>query len=164
MLARFRQVMESRITPQLNGRTLHDVVTLASMVEKETPDPAERPQIAGVFVRRLERGMLLECDPTVMYAARLSTESDVVPAAGPAPITASELNSPSPYNTYRHPGMPPGPICSPGVASIEGALHPAQGDALYFVSNLHGGHLFANTLEEHNRNVVRYRRQAEAAR
>ena len=163
MLGRFRQVVESRIQPQLNGRTLHDVLTLASLVEKETPDPAERPQVAGVFVRRLERGMLLECDPTVVYAARLDSESTYTPAPGPAPITADELKSASPYNTYRHPGIPPGPICSPGEASIEGALHPAGGDTLYFVSNLHGGHTFASTLEEHNRNVARYRRQAAEA-
>lgn len=163
MLARFRQVAESRITPQLNGHSLHEVITLASLVEKETPDPAERPQIAGVFSRRLERGMLLDCDPTVVYAARLSHEPAEPSDSTPAPITASELNSTSAYNTYRHAGMPPGPICSPGVASIEGALHPAPGDSLYFVSNLHGGHVFATTLEEHNRNVARYRHQAADA-
>ena len=163
MLARFRQVAESHITPQLNGHSLHDVITLASLVEKETPDPAERPQIAGVFTRRLERGMLLDCDPTVVYASRLNREPGELPALGPAPITASELNSASPYNTYHRAGMPPGPICSPGAASIEGALHPAPGDSLYFVSNLHGGHVFATTLEEHNRNVARYRHQAAEA-
>jgi UPF0755 protein len=163
MLSRFRQVMESRISPQLNGRSLHDVLTLASLVEKETPDPAERPQVAGVFVRRLERGMLLDCDPTVVYAARLNAEPDYNRAPARAPITADEINSTSPYNTYRHSGMPPGPICSPGQASIEGALHPAAGDALYFVSNLHGGHVFASTLAEHNHNVARYRRQAAEA-
>ena len=163
MLSRFRQVMASRIGPQLNGRSLHDVLTLASLVEKETPDPAERPQVAGVFVRRLDRGMLLECDPTVVYAARLYAESSHAQVPGPAPITADELNSTSPYNTYRHSGMPPGPICSPGEASIEGALHPASGDALYFVSNFHGGHVFASTLAEHNRNVARYRKQAAEA-
>jgi UPF0755 protein len=165
IVVRFRQVAEARITPQLDGRSLHDVLTLASLVEKETPNPAERPQIAGVFVRRLEQGMLLDCDPTVVYAARLDMPLSDAPASGPPSITADQLNSASPYNTYRHAGMPPGPICSPGEASIEGALHPAAGTALYFVSNLHGGHVFASTLAEHNRNVARYRRQAaEAAR
>jgi UPF0755 protein len=164
MVGRFRRVLSSHFLQDLNGQNLHQVVTLASLVEKETPDPAERPEIAGVFERRLQLGMLLDCDPTVIYAARLESGPGSVIAPVPGPLTVSQLNSASPYNTYRHPGLPPGPICSPGAASIEAALHPASGDTLYFVSNLHGGHVFSRTLEEHNRNVARYRRQAAELR
>lgn len=164
MLARFRQVLDSRFRQALTdgnqAGSLHDVLTLASLVEKETPDPAERPEIAGVFTRRLQLDMPLDCDPTVIYAARLESPVTGPLPEAPSPITAAQLASDSPYNTYRRPGLPPGPICSPGAASIEAALHPAPGDALYFVSNLHGGHLFASTLAEHNRNVARYRHQA----
>lgn len=158
MLERFRHVIGSRFAQIQGGPSLHDVVTLASLVEKETPDPVERPEIAGVFTRRLERGMLLDCDPTVRYAARLDAGPSVALDPTPGPITASEIDSPSPYNTYRHAGLPPGPICSPGAASIDAALHPSVGGSLYFVSNLHGGHIFARTLSEHNQNVARYRR------
>jgi len=135
----------------------HDVITLASLIEKETPEASERPLIAGVFERRLERGMPLQSDPTVVYAARL----DHRPAG---PITQSDLEFDSPYNTYRHPGLPPGPIANPGQASIRAALHPAEGDALYFVANNHGGHVFARTLAEHQHNVSRYRRELAALR
>jgi UPF0755 protein len=163
MAERFRDVVSSKLSQIPSGSSLHDVLTLASLVEKETPDPPERPEIAGVFTRRLQRGMTLDCDPTVRYAARLAAAPRVALDPTPAPITASEINSPSSYNTYRHTGLPPGPICSPGAASIEAALHPSEGDSLYFVSNLHGGHIFASTLEEHNRNVAQYRRQLAAS-
>lgn len=163
MVERFRHVIGPKLGQIPDGSSLHDVLTLASLVEKETPDPPERPEIAGVFTRRLERGMSLDCDPTVRYAARLAAEPSLLLDPAPAPITAAELSSPSPYNTYRHVGLPPGPICSPGAASIDAALHPAEGDSLYFVSNLHGGHVFAKTLDEHNRNVARYRRQLAAS-
>jgi UPF0755 protein len=135
----------------------HEVMTLASLIEKETPEASERPLIAGVFERRLERGMPLQSDPTVVYAARL----DHRPAG---PITQSDLEFDSPYNTYRHSGLPPGPIANPGQASIRAALHPADGDALYFVANNHGGHVFARTLAEHQHNVSRYRREVAALR
>ncbi len=155
MLARFRRVLGARFGSELKpgSAQLHTVITLASLVEKETPEASERALVAGVFQRRLQRGMLLQCDPTVIYAARLQGSG-----AAATRITEADLNSASPYNTYRHPGLPPGPICSPGEASIRAALHPAAGDALYFVSNLRGGHVFAPTLEEHHRNVARYRR------
>jgi UPF0755 protein len=165
MIARFRHVLDARYGAALaagSGASLHDVLTLASLVEKETPNPDERSRIAGVFTRRLERDMPLDCDPTVVYAARLASAPTGELSSVPAPITASQLASSSPYNTYRRAGLPPGPICSPGAASIDAALHPAAGDALYFVSNLHGGHVFASTLAEHNRNVARYRRAAAA--
>jgi UPF0755 protein len=165
MVGKFRRVLDSRFRQDLKPgeRGLHDALTLASLVEKETPDAGERAEIAGVFTRRLERGMPLQCDPTVVYAERLEQESDNLTPSKAQPITASTLSSDSPYNTYRHPGLPPGPICSPGAASLEASLHPAPGDTLYFVSNLHGGHVFARTLEEHQRNVARYRHAAAAA-
>jgi UPF0755 protein len=165
MVERFRQVLDARFGSILtagSGPGLHDVLTLASLVEKETPNPGERAEIAGVFTRRLRQNMPLDCDPTVVYAARLESSPAGPPPATPAPITAGQLASNSPYNTYRRAGLPPGPICSPGAASIEAALHPADGDALYFVSNLHGGHVFSSTLAEHNRNVARYRRASAA--
>jgi UPF0755 protein len=134
----------------------HDVITLASLVEKETPEASERPLVAGVFERRLELGMPLQCDPTVVYAAQLEDHPI-------GPITQTDLQLNSPYNTYRHAGLPPGPIANPGEASIRAALHPAAGDALYFVANNQGGHVFARTLAEHQLNVARYRREVAAS-
>lgn len=158
MLLRFRHVYNSKINKDLesSGASLHDVMTLASLVEKETPDRMERPIVAGVFARRLELGIPLSCDPTVVYAARLDHRMLERPLP---PITKSELESNSPYNTYRHAGLPPGPIANPGQASILAAIEPAPGDALYFVSNNQGGHVFAKTLAEHERNVARYRKE-----
>ncbi len=163
MVTRFRHVLESkfRLDVLTSRAPLHDVVTLASLVEKETPDPNERPVVAGVFARRLEKKWLLACDPTVVYAARLDHR---MLARRPGPITKSDLLFDSPYNTYRHAGLPPGPIASPGEASIRAAFHPDGDDFLYFVSNNHGGHLFARTLAEHQRNVARYRRQVAELR
>ncbi len=159
MLARFRQVLGAKFSGDLeeSSRELHEVITLASLVEKETSTPEERPIIAGVYARRLERGWLLQCDPTVVYAARLGRRPIET-------ITQSDLDFDSPYNTYRHAGLPPGPIASPGEASIRATLHPAPDDSLYFVSNNQGGHVFARTLAEHQRNVARYRRQVAALR
>ena len=134
-------------------------MTLASLVEKETAVPGERPLMAGVYFRRLEKGWALQCDPTVIYAIRLKYRLMGRPSA---PLTASDLSLESPYNTYRNPGLPPGPIANPGEASIEAALHPAPGDALYFVSNNQGGHAFSNNLRDHNRNVAKYRNQRAA--
>ncbi|MGH9454455.1 MAG: endolytic transglycosylase MltG [Terriglobia bacterium] len=161
MLARFRQVARQKLQLTFDPPppNLHDFMTLASLVERETPNPAERPMVAGVFTRRLQKGMPLQCDPTVTYAMRLLQGLPRLPSGAPS---HDDLSVDSPYNTYAHAGLPPGPICSPGEASIQAALHPAPGDALYFVSNNHGGHYFANTLEEQNRNVNRYRRQLKA--
>ena len=157
MLARFREVMRQNFQQEISqpGVNLHDVITLASLVEKETPDPSERPIIAQVFELRLQKRMLLQCDPTVLYAAEL----DHLPVG---PITDADLQLQSPYNTYVHSGLPPGPICNPGEASIYAVLHPASTHYLYFVSNNHGGHWFARTLAEHERNVARYRKQVAA--
>ncbi len=157
MIARFRHVLQARFHDEMlsEGGNLHDVVTLASLVEKETPDPAELAIVAGVFTRRLEKGMLLECDPTVIYAARVDHRDIAV-------IHASDLKFDSPFNTYRHAGLPPGPIANPGENALRAAFHPGTGDELYFVSNNHGGHYFAKTLAQHQRNVARYRQQMAA--
>jgi len=159
MLARFRHVLQAKFHDEMvsGPANLHSVVALASLVEKETPDPAERTVVAGVFTRRLVKGMLLECDPTVIYAARLARRRIGV-------IRVSDLNFDSPFNTYRHAGLPPGPIGNPGESSLRAAFHPASGDTLYFVSNNHGGHVFSRTLAEHQHNVARYRREAGAKR
>ena len=159
MIARFRHVMRTRFHDEMvtGSGSLHSVVTLASLVEKETPDPPERPVVAGVFTRRLEKGMLLQCDPTVIYAARLAKRPIGI-------IRVSDLNFDSPFNTYRHAGLPPGPIANPGEISLRAAFHPADANELYFVSNNHGGHVFSTTLAEHQRNVARYRRELEARR
>ena len=163
MVARFRRVLESKLHEDLarSPRDLHGVVTLASLVEKETSDPAERSIIAGVFERRLRRGWPIQCDPTVIYAQRLNHHFLERPLG---PILQRDLNYDSPYNTYRHAGLPPGPIASPGEASLRAAFNPAPGDLLYFVSNNHGGHIFARTLAEHRRNVARYQREVAALR
>ncbi len=163
MLGRFRRVLNSKLGEELrhSSRKLHDVITLASMVEKETSDPDERPQIAGVFARRLEKCWPLQCDPTVAYALRLNHHQIGRPVA---PLMQADLNFDSPYNTYRHAGLPPGPISNPGEASIRAALDPAPGNFFYFVSNNQGGHVFSRTLAEHERNVARYRGQLAARR
>ena len=159
MISRFRHVIEAKFHDEFvpGSPYLHFVVTLASLVEKETAAPDERPQVAGVFTRRLENGMLLECDPTVIYAARLDGRPISV-------IHKSDLKFDSPFNTYRHSGLPPGPIANPGVTALRAAFHPAAGDTLYFVSNDHGGHLFSRTLAEHQRNVARYKQEVAADR
>jgi len=130
------------------------VVTLASLIERETPQPQERPVVASVFYNRLKIGLPLQCDPTVQYA--LDLEGKPTPK-----VSADDLRTQSPYNTYLHRGLPPGPIANPGDASLRAALNPAHTEYLYFVANNAGGHFFARTLEEHNRNVEKYRRLLE---
>ena len=133
------------------GYPVSSVVTMASLVERETPKPEERPLVAGVFENRLRRNMLLQCDPTVIYALQQDGRYD-------GTLTGADLHTDSPYNTYMHVGLPPGPIGNPGEISLRAALQPAQTDYLYFVANTQGGHFFSATLEEHNRNVTKYRR------
>lgn len=137
--------------------TLHRVVTLASVIEKETAVAEERPIVASVYYNRLRAGMPLQADPSVIYAALVNGQYQ-------GAIHRSDLQSDSPYNTYRHPGLPPGPIASPGSASLVAALHPATTDFLYFVSDSQGSHRFARTLEEHEQNVSAYRRALARAR
>ncbi len=134
-------------------------VTLASLVERETPDAADRPLVASVFVNRLAKGMPLETDPSVIYAALLQNRYR-------GTIYQSDLKADSAYNTYMHAGLPPGPICNPGAQSLLAAMHPAQSSYLYFVSDPRNpGHsLFATTLDEHSRNVAAYRRSERERR
>ncbi|MFQ5778869.1 MAG: endolytic transglycosylase MltG [Terriglobia bacterium] len=131
----------------------HEVVTLASLVEKETSAVEERGLIAAVFTNRLRRRMFLACDPTVIYAARLASDGSF-----DGVINVSDLERDSPYNTYLHTGLPPGPIASAGRAALEAVLNPPESNYLYFVSNTRGGHFFAATAAQHSRNVARYRR------
>lgn len=135
---------------------LREVVTLASLVELETGRPDERPRIASVFLNRLGKNMRLQTDPTVIYALRHAGRYD-------GNIRKKDLDIDSPYNTYRRAGLPPGPIASPGVEAIRAVLHPAAGDALYFVSRNDGSHQFSASLVEHNRAVNRYQRSNRAS-
>lgn len=149
MVARFREE-RTRAQDQLPV-PVHDWVTLASIVEKETALSEERPRVASVYLNRLARGLLLQCDPTVVYAMMES-------ARIPREPTHEDLSIDNPYNTYRYPGLPPGPICSPGAGSLRAVAAPETSDYLYFVATGEGGHQFSRTLEEHNLAVAKYRR------
>ena len=155
LVARMVASFMKALTPDLidkadaRGLTIRQLVTLASIVEKETANPDERPQVAAVYANRLRIGMALQCDPTVIYALERAGRYD-------GNLTRDNLQFDSPYNTYRYPGLPPGPIASPGRASIAAAADPADVPYVYFVSRNDGTHAFATTLEEHNRNVQQY--------
>ena len=159
MVRKFREEWQRIAPPEAqhdatgleHGRPVISVVTLASLVERETPKPEERPLVAGAFENRLRHNIALQCDPTVIYALQDAGQYK-------GKITGADLHFPSPYNTYAHPGLPPGPIGNPGEASLRAALDPAKTDYLYFVANTQGGHFFAATLVDHNRNVTKYRR------
>jgi UPF0755 protein len=132
------------------------VVTLASLIEKETGIAAERPKVASVFQNRLRTGMALDCDPTVIYAALLEKRYR-------GAIHRSDLDSKHPYNTYQHRGLPPGPIANPGASSLAAALHPAETGYLYFVARPDGeGHVFSSNLASHDKAVGSYRRARKA--
>jgi UPF0755 protein len=154
MVAHFQQVLtpEFRATIEAQGLSVRQAVTLASLVEKETARADERPVVAAVYENRLRIGMALQCDPTVIYALLRGGKYN-------GNLRRTDLAFNSPYNTYRYPGLPPGPIASPGRASIEAALYPADVDYLYFVSRNDGSHEFARSLDEHNRNVRKYQVQ-----
>ena len=151
MVRRFRQASREMGLTQ----NIHNVVTMASIVEKETGAPEERPEVASVFYNRLQRHMVLATDPSVIYAALLNHRYSGV-------IHQSDLHFDSPYNTYRVAGLPPGPISNPGRASLAAAMHPAQTSYLYFVSDNQGHHRFAQTDAEHAVNVQAYRRAVQA--
>lgn len=143
--------------PSVPYASAYEALIMASLVEKETGVAAERHDIAGVFVRRLERGMLLQTDPAVIYGLGSAFSGN---------LTREHLRSPGAYNTYLNPGLPPSPIAIPGRDSINAALHPAGGSALYFVARGDGSHEFSATLDDHNRAVRRFqlRRPEEAGR
>ena len=151
MVGRFRQLFTSDMqrAAQALDLTPRQVVTLASLVEKETAQPSERPIVAAVYVNRLKIGMGMQADPTVIYALQRAGRYD-------GNLRREDLSFDSPYNTYRYAGLPPGPIASPGLASLQAAVAPAAVDYLYFVSRNDGSHVFARTLAEHNENVRQY--------
>ena len=126
------------------------MVILASLVEKETAIPAERELVAGVYAKRLQLGMLLQCDPTIIYGLGEMFTGN---------LRRSHLqDAGNPYNTYVHPGLPPGPICSPGKAALMAAAGPAEHEFLYFVARPDGSHHFSRSLSEHNNAVIKYQR------
>jgi UPF0755 protein len=158
LVARMVTRAEKELTPELrekaeaHGLSVRELVTLASIVEKETAKPEERPLVAAVYANRLRIGMGLQCDPTVIYALERVKRYN-------GNLTREDLQFDSPYNTYRYRGLPPGPIAAPGRASLEAASDPADVPYLYFVSRGDGTHVFATTLEEHNRNVYEYQKK-----
>ncbi len=158
LVARAAHAMERTVgaawagrAPDLPLASAADALTLASIVERETAKPEERPLVAGVYLNRLRRGMKLQSDPSVVYGA--SNGLGVLDHG----LTRAELDADQPYNTYRNAGLPPGLICMPSASSIEAVTHPAETDSLFFVADGTGGHAFARTEQEHQRNVVRWR-------
>lgn len=154
MSSTLQDVWSRRDQAALEGviTTPEQLLILASLIERETSLPEERPQVARVFLNRLKLGMKLQTDPTVIYA--LSDGEGVLQRS----LTREDLQFDSPYNSYQHVGLPPGPICSPGRASLEAAAHPVESDALYFVATGYGGHNFSRTLSEQMNNIRAYRR------
>jgi UPF0755 protein len=158
ILARARAAMDKELAaawaaraPNLPLASPRDLLILASIVERETAQPEERPHIAAVYLNRLRMGMKLQADPTVTYVASGGT------GVLDHKLTRADLDRDDPYNTYLHAGLPPGPICSPGVASLRAAGRPMTSEDLYFVADGSGGHAFAKTVEAHLRNVARWR-------
>lgn len=143
-----KDLWDRNATGAVNATQVRELVILASLVEKETGVPEERPTVAGVYAKRLARGMLLQCDPTIIYGLGKDYDGN---------IRRSHIDDKKNlYNTYQHAGLPPGPICSPGLASLQAAANPAQHEYIYFVSKGDGSHVFSKTLNEHNRAVRKY--------
>lgn len=160
LVAAFRRQYESRVRPLRaagDSRPLRELVILASLVEKEAKLDSERPLIAAVYANRLRRGIGLYADPTIIHGLKLLGRWN-------GNLTKSDLRMESPWNTYRIAGLPPGPICSPGLSSLEAAALPADVSYLYFVGRNDGSHVFADTLAEHNRNVERWQKRPARAR
>ena len=161
MVKQFRQVasqagvLSTSVVGMTEGtvpmHSLHELVTMASIVEKETSVPAERPEVASVYYNRLNKRIALDADPSIIYAELLAGTYQ-------GALHHADMSFSSPYNTYRNAGLPPGPICNPGRSALEAAMHPAQTDYYYFVADAQGHHRFARTMEEHNKNVLAYRK------
>jgi len=147
------QVRDAKDTPSISSEEISDVqrtVIMASIVEKETAVAEERPMVASVYYNRLSKNIALDADPSIIYAELLSGTYQ-------GALHHADMQFSSPYNTYRHAGLPPGPIGNPGRSALEAAMHPAQSEFYYFVADAQGHHRFARTIEEHNKNVVAYR-------
>ena len=152
MVANFRKNWGHEIAFISNDLNVHQTVTLASIVETEAQLPQERPIVASVYLNRIRKHMLLGADPTVIYAMKLEGRWN-------GNIRKADLQLASPYNTYKTPGLPPGPIANPGLASLRAAASPASTPFLYFVARNDGSHVFSTNHEEHTRNVEKYQRQ-----
>ncbi|MDW3229705.1 MAG: endolytic transglycosylase MltG, partial [Acidobacteriota bacterium] len=151
MVTQFRKVFgkEQQERAQKLNLTVREVLTMASLIEKETSMIEEKPLVSAVFHNRLRLGMKLDCDPTIIYALKLENRFD-------GNIRLKDKNLKSPYNTYLYPGLPPGPICNPGYEALEAALYPASVDYLYFVSRNDGSHVFNRSYSEHLKAVSKY--------
>ena len=159
MVTAFRDALTQDLVERAaaRGLSVRELVSLASLVEKETAKPEERPLVAAVYHNRLKIGMGMQCDPTVIYALERAGRYT-------GDLTREDLRFDSPYNTYRYAGLPPGPIAAPGRASLAAAASPADVPYLYFVSRNDGSHVFSTTLDEHNRNVFEYQKKPFQAR
>lgn len=164
MIGAMLQAFAAQVTPAViggierQGLTLHQGLTLASVVEREAVLKSEQAVIASVFLNRLKAGIALQADPTVQFALASKSASATTTRWWKTALTEDDLQIDSLYNTYRHPGLPPGPIANPGIDAIRAVATPAPNDYLYFVAKGDGAHAFARTLAEHNANVAKYQR------
>jgi len=159
MLQAFQDNVADAVQLEGQALSLDEVVTLASIVEREAAIPEERPRIAGVFLNRLRLGIPLQADPTVQYAIASDASSVASYGYWKRDLSVDDLKVSSPYNTYANVGLPPGPICNPSLASIQAVIRPEQTNFLFFVAKGDGTHVFAETLDEHLQNIAKYRGQ-----